>query len=110
MLDNIEDAVVQFCRTAFKGKYRNLWIDVVRYDKRYLSFVDDFFPEVIVDLYPKLTNVTKELQRRGIEKPKNRLEWEKYKSFVWEIVHGDILKNQAKGGICYKWVLCEYNN
>ena len=87
---NMEDNVVQYCRKAFGKRYRNMWIEPVYIDDKYLDYTEDFFSEAGVCLYPKITNLKNELKRRGINPPKTKDEWENYRSIVWEIVHKDI--------------------
>lgn len=94
---SIEDNIVKYCRKAFGDRYRNMWIEPVYFDDKYIRYTDDFFSEVGVELYPKITNLSKALKECGIKPPKTKEEWEEYSGIVWEIVHSDINKNIAKG-------------
>lgn len=94
---NVEDEIVQYCRKAFGKRYRDMWIDPLYFDDKYFRYTEKFFSEVGVQLYPKITNLSKELKRRGIEPPKTKDEWIKYRAIVWEIVHKDIAENINKG-------------
>lgn len=91
---NIEDNIVKYCRNAFKNKYRDMWINPVYFDDKYINFTDEFFSEVGVELYPKITNLQKELKSRGFDPQED---WYNYKSIIWEIVHADIDENIRKG-------------
>lgn len=107
--DYVEDCIVQFCRDAFRKKklYKNMWILPIYYDDKYEKFTDTFFSEVGIELYPKITDLNKELKRRGITPPKMpknatredkikyKEEWDKYRAIVWDIVHNDIAKNRG---------------
>lgn len=106
--DYVEDCIVQFCRDAFRKKklYKNMWILPIYYDDKYERFTDVFFSEVGIELYPKITDLNKELKRRGITPPKMsknatredkikyKEEWDKYRAIVWDIVHKDIAENR----------------
>lgn len=106
--DYVEDCIVQFCRAAFREKklYRNMWILPIYYDNKYEKFTDVFFSEVGIELYPKITDLNKELKRRGIippKMPKNatredeikyKEERNNYRAIVWDIVHKDIVENR----------------
>lgn len=94
---NVEDGIVQYCRKAFGKRYRDMWVDPLYFDDKYFRYTEEFFSEVGVRLYPKITNLSKELKRRGIEPPKTKDEWIKYRAIVWEIVHKDIAENINKG-------------
>lgn len=109
-IDSIEDNIVQYCRKAFNKEYRDMWIDPIYFDDKYFRFTKDFFSEVGVYLYPKITNIRKELKRSGISVPKPlrkcknraerekvREEWNEYRSIIWKIIHDDIDKNIQKG-------------
>ena len=107
-VDYVEDCIVQFCRDAFREKklYKNMWILPIYYDNKYEKFTDVFFSEVGIELYPKITDLNKELKKRGIippKMPKNatredkikyKEEWNNYRAIVWDIVHKDIVENR----------------
>lgn len=107
-VDGVEDSIVQFCRDAFRKKklYKNMWILPIYYDNKYEKFTDVFFSEVGIELYPKITDLNKELKRMGIippKMPKNatredkikyKEEWNNYRAIVWDIVHKDIAENR----------------
>lgn len=98
-----EDNIIQYCRKALGNDYRNMWIDPVYFDDKYLRYTDEFFSEVGIRLYPKRTNIRLKLIELGVsapkllskcksqaEKEKVKAEWDKYRSLVWSIIHDDI--------------------
>lgn len=94
---NIEDAIVKHCRKAFGKLYRNMWILPISFDDTYLNHTEDFFKTVYVELYPRLSNLSKEIENAGFTKPKTKEEWDSYRALVWEIIHGDISENICRG-------------
>lgn len=90
---SIEDNIVKYCRKAFGKNYKDMWIEPVYFDDKYIHYTEEFFSEVGVELYPKITNLSKALKERGVNPPKTKDEWERYNAVVWEIVHSDISKN-----------------
>lgn len=86
--NGIEDSIVQHCRRAFGDKYYNMWIDPVYFDDKYFRWTEQFFGEVGVGLYPKLTK----LPSRG--EYADDSEW---RTAVWRIVRDDIHKSIYKG-------------
>ena len=94
---NVKDNIVKYCRRAFKKQYKGMWINPIYFDDKYFGYSEEFFSEVGIELYPKLTDPLKELNKRGFNVPKTRDEWRRYKNFIWEIVQKDIQKNINKG-------------
>lgn len=95
-VSTMEDSIVKHCRKAFGNRYKDMWIDVVYFDDKYYRYTEDFFSEVGVMLYPKITNLKKELIRRGIKSPKTKEEWVDYRRVVYEIAHNDISINKER--------------
>lgn len=85
--EGIEDDIVKFCRKTFGKKYRNMWIQPVYFDDKYFRYTDEFFAEVGVLLYPKISKLPKKT-------PENEFY---YRTLVWEIVHKDIDTNIKNG-------------
>lgn len=96
---DLDDNVVKFCRLAFEGDYNDMWILPIYYGDKYYRYTDEFFSEVGVLLYPKLTNLAKELKRMGFTPPKkdDKEGWKEYRDVVWRIIHEDIDKNIERG-------------
>ena len=97
---NIDDNIVQFCRKAMKQKnvsQDSMWIDPVYFDDKYFRWTEHFFSEVGIALYPKITNLREHFKKHNIKWPKNKQDWEKHRTLVWEIVHNDIDTNINKG-------------
>lgn len=95
---SIEDAIVVFCRKAFRGSYKNWWVAPVAFDDKYFKHTDRFFHEVIVCMYPKLSDVKKEWVRAGHKWPATTFEEkDELRAFTWEIVHRDIAEQQRRG-------------
>lgn len=84
----LEHMIVSFCRRAFKHKWRNMWIEVVYFDDKYFKHTDEFFSEVGVRLYPKITKIPK--------RPKHydTTAWRRY---IYSVAHGDISKSIERG-------------
>jgi hypothetical protein len=91
----VEDAIVQMCRRVFNGKYKAYWIDPIYFDDKYFRYTEQSFAEVGIELYPRYTDLQKELRRRGID-TKN-IDKNRHSEIVWEIVHEDIRKAKNNG-------------
>lgn len=113
---NVDDAIVQFCRDAFKKQYRSFWIYPVYMDDRYVHYTEDFFKEVGVELLPKLHKLPDCPRRPSGKNPynhrgqlvnpkcRNLAEWdawrdamELYREEVWKIVWGDYNIHVSRG-------------
>lgn len=85
--NHIEQKIVGFCRRAFKGYYRNMWIAPIYFDDKYFRFTKDFYSEVGVELYPRRSDIPK----------KGSMGDDQYKALLWDIAHKDIWANINKG-------------
>jgi hypothetical protein len=87
------------CRKAFGKNYKDMWIDPLYFDDKYFRYTEDFFSEVGVYLYPKITDLRKELARRSYSVPPkhDKVAWNEYRHIVWGIIHKDIQENINKG-------------
>lgn len=88
MQTNVEDSIVQMARFALQGKYKNYWIDPIYFDDKYIRFRDDFFAEVGIALYPKITKAP--AKSKGMSS-------EEYRALIWKTAHNDIALNDRHG-------------
>lgn len=90
-VDNVYDSIIQYCRKAFRGNYKNMWVNPVYFDDKYFSHTESFFSEVGVMLYPKLTNVRNALKEAGLSNYSNTSE--EVRAFIHNLAESDIAQN-----------------
>lgn len=95
VVDNMYDSIVQYCRKAFGSNYKNMWINPVYFDDKYFRHTEDFFSEVGVELYPKLTNVRNALKEAGLSNCSNTSE--AVRAFIHDLAESDIAQNIERG-------------
>lgn len=93
----IEDAIVKFCRRAFKSKYRGMWIVPIYFDDKYIQHTEKFFSEVGVHLYPRRTDIRAALKEHGIPIPHTDAGWSEVSEFVWRVINSDIDACEREG-------------
>ena len=104
-INGVEDAVVNFCRRAFKNKYRDMWILPIYYDNKYINLTHSAFAEVGVELYSKVSNLYKKLDTLAIKKKDEEVmnkssirgRWADYKEEIHNIIHNDIIECRIQG-------------
>lgn len=104
-INGVEDAIVNFCRRAFKNKYGDMWILPIYYDNKYINLTHSTFAEVGVELYPKVSNLYNKLGTLAIKKKDEEVmnkasvrgRWAAYKEEIHNIIHNDIIECRLQG-------------
>lgn len=95
--NNIVQNIIDFCRYSFVSKYKDMWIYPIYFDDRYFKDTQEFFKEVGVVLYPRLTNIEEYFKNIGYTGEVTIRLMREHSEEMRKIAHADLKKNEKLG-------------